>query len=152
MDSDMAQQLSDEFASALSKILPDLTQLLQSNQILTTLEIDLEPFLLQMLSQATCTCCFVNGVMKCGPNYTPLAPGVTNNTGGLDPQRAQQLCDNVASNLFTVLPGLSQSVKQAGGSFEVHFFIDPTKADDEQPVVCTWVSDAQGSILQCSSS
>ncbi len=153
MDSNIANQLSNEFESALSEILPGLYQSLQQHQVSSPLEIDLEPGLLEVVNMTTCVCCIVNGAMKCGPMYQPPAPGANEDTLGLGIEQAQQLCKDVASKLHAVLPGLSQSIKQTGGSFEVHFFIDPAKANDRQPVVCQWVGGApQGNILQCSSS
>lgn len=152
MDSDKANQLSDEIKSALSEILPDLNQLLQQYQVSSPLEINLE--LNSLLSMATsCPCCLVNKVLKCGLRYSPhLLNTADEDTLGLDPEKVKQLSTDVGLKLSTVLSHLSQSMKQ-GDQFplEVHFRIDPAIVDSGQPMDCQWITNTpQGDILQCS--
>lgn len=154
MDSDKANQLSDEIKSALSEVLPDLKQLLQQYQVASPLEINLG--LNSLLSMATsCPCCLVNGILKCNSAYSPhRLQTADEDTLGLDPEKVKQLSTDVGSKLSTVLPHLGQSMKQ-GDQFplEVHFRIDPATVDSGQPMVCQWVTDKpQGDILQCSNS
>ena len=150
MDSVKAQQLSSEFESALSKVLPDLAQLLQKNQVSKTLEIDLGSDFLNVANTATCTCCYIKGVLKCGSMYSPPAPmSAGEDTLGMTPDQSLMFCKDVELKLSTVLPALSQFVKPVNEFFEIHFLIDPATVNPGQSVVCQWGSD---SILQCSNS
>jgi hypothetical protein len=151
MDSDKATQVSSEFKSGLSEIMPELVQLLQNNQVSRTLEIELELDFLNMANQAACTCCLVNGIMKCGSMYQAYPHKASEDTLGLDPEKVRQLCTDVESKLFTVLRRLSLSTKQTYGIFKAQILIDPDTANPEQPIVCQWVSDTlKSNILQCS--
>ncbi|AFZ01065.1 hypothetical protein [Calothrix sp. PCC 6303] len=144
-----ATSVISEFESGFSKILPDLAKLLQRYNVSTsiTLEIEVEsPF-----SSATfgCTCCFVNGVMKCGTGYRISLPegGV-----GLDVEKAEQLCKDVQSELSKVLRNLSEAAKQTNGTFKLQIFINPAPTAPRKPIVCQWVSQNDRNTLECSNS
>lgn len=151
MNSDNANQLSDEFEAALSEILPDLVQLLQRYQVSSTLEIDLEPQFLNTGTMTSCTCCWVDRTRyRCGlPGYNKIQQGAL----GLDPAKAEQLSKDIQSKLSTVVQGLSSSVEPTNNSFAVHFVVNPAITNSEQSVICQWDNNSsQGGILQCSNS
>jgi hypothetical protein len=144
MDSNKAQQLSDEIESTLSEILPDLYQSLQAYPVSSTLEIHLFNLADDTVSSAgSCVC---NGVIQkpcnCGVTSDPSLPG-------LDSEKAQQLCADVDLKLSTILPRLSRSAQQSDESFKLHFLIDPATVDPVQSVACQWINC---DILQCSNS
>jgi hypothetical protein len=145
MDTANATELSDEFQSAFSGILPDLYQLLQIYHVSSSLEIHLSN--LVDYSTSSTGSCFCNGVIqrpcKCD-GITTIPPEL-----GLDDDKAQRLLTELDSQLSTILPGLSQSAQQMDESFEIHFLIDPAAANSGQPVVCQWTCD---NILKCSDS
>jgi hypothetical protein len=146
MDTENATQLSNEFQSALSEILPDLHQLLQEYKISETLKIDLESGFFNIGNAAVCTCCLVNGGLRCGSAYQ--APGVHELALGLDNETAESFCQDISLKLRAVVP----SIKQADMGFGVHLSIDPFTVNNEQSVVCKWGDEPQGHILHCSSS
>ncbi|WP_446880373.1 hypothetical protein [Phormidesmis sp. 146-33] len=144
MNSVTVNEVSYEFESALSEILPDLYQLLQHYQVSSPLEIHL--FGLADDSVSSDRSCFCDGFIqkpcRCGITSDPLPIG-------LDSEKAQQLLEDVDSKLSTILPCLSQSAQQIDKSFEVHFLIEPAKANSGQLVACQWICD---NILKCSDS
>jgi hypothetical protein len=146
MNVENATQLSNEFQSALSKILPDLYQLLQKYQVTETLEIELESDFFNIGNAAIYTCCLVDGKLRCGSAYQ--APGVHEPALGLDKETAEKFCQEISLKLRAVLP----SIKQANAGFGMQLSIDPATANDEQSVVCKWDDQSPGHILQCSSS
>jgi hypothetical protein len=150
MDTQNATQVSSEFESALSAVMPVLAQLLQKYNvsISRTLEIELESSLSFISSGSFgCTCCFINGVMRCGTGYRISLPqgGV-----GLDAGKAEQLCQDVQSELSKALRNLSEAAKETNGTFKAQIFINPALDSPGKPIVCQWVS--QDNILKCSNS
>jgi hypothetical protein len=146
MDSDKANQLSNEFASMLSEVLPDLRQLLQSYQISETFEIDL--FDLGTASRSIKGSCLCNGIFQ---NPCRCSRSVDISEAEFDSEEARQFCAEVDAKLSAILPRLRQSAEQLDGSFDVHFLIDPAPTSEGKPMVCQWIDDpSEGLILQCS--
>lgn len=122
MDSALASQLSSEFEAAFSKILPELAQLLQKNDISQTLELSLESDFLDVAMVAQ-FCCFINGKMRC-----PCPVGQTTASKDaleLDGEKAGQLCRDVEVQLHSISSQLSPVVKQVKESFEIQLGINP---------------------------
>lgn len=151
MNSDTVNQVSYEFESALSDILPDLYQLLQHYQVSSPLEIvlnNLDP----ELGILCCVRC--NGLRYCGnpPLLPPWCPPASclnltdiDDIPGSEPEETQQFSTDLASILSTVLPRLSESIQQMDERFEVRFCIDPAIANSSH-VSCRFVDG----ILLCS--
>ena len=140
MDANTTTQLSNEFESALSEILPDLYQLLQSYQISTTLEIVLFD-LCDLADEShlrgiSCVC----GKQYQNPCKCTDPPGLE-----MDLETAQQFCTDIDSTLSMILPRLGQSAQQVDESFEVHFLIDSAPANSSQ-LSCRFVDG----VLLCS--
>lgn len=156
MNSNTTIQLSDEFESAISEILPDLYQLLQLYQVSGTFELrlvapDQSPTIAENHIPPVCVShwdwqcrCY-----KC--NFLPQdqEPSVASKLG-IDSEKLQQFCTDLGSKL-SASPRLNQlsSMRADQQSFEVHFPIDPATVNFEQTVVCRWVSN---DTLQCSNS
>ncbi len=125
MDSDTADQLSNKFESALSEILPDLTQLLQQYQVSEVLTIELK---ILMGCHPT-----PNGGHVCNwqpvIEPTPEVPGF-GEIGEPDPETAQQFWIDIASKMFATMTLLSQSIQQAKEKFKAHIIIDPAAMDN----------------------
>jgi hypothetical protein len=148
MDSQNATATSvvSEFESGFSKILPDLAKLLQKYQISKTLQIDVGG-----TSLAGCTCCLINGAMKCGSFYG--RPGMApEDTLGLTFEKAEQFCKDVEAKLSEVFSSLSEATKQTNETFKLYMFINPTPDSPGKPVVCQWVSQGDINTLECSNS
>jgi hypothetical protein len=151
MDSQNATETSvvSEFESGFSKILPDLAKLLQKYNVSTSITLQIEVKSAFSPAASGCTCCFINGVMKCGTGYRISLPqgGV-----GLDAGEAEQLCKDVQSELSKVLRNLSEAAKNTNGTFKVQIFINPTPTSPGKPIVCQWVSQGDINTLECSNS
>lgn len=132
MNSDTMNQLSYEFESALSDILPDLYQLLHHYQLSSPLEIVLNNLDLDILRCIRC-----NGIPYCSDSSSPpvcpslsrLEPTNTVDIPESAPEETPQFSTDLASILSTILPRLRESVQQMDEHFEVHFRIDPAAAD-----------------------
>jgi hypothetical protein len=142
MDSQNATQVSSEFESALSAIMPDLAQLLQNYQLSEILQINVEG-----MSLAGCTCCVIDGGMVCTSSYRQRT--TSEDTLGLTPEKAEQLSKDVESKLSEVWASLSPSVQQPNESFELRLLVNPAIAYPKQTTVCKWLQD---NVLQCSHS
>ena len=137
MDTNTATQLSHEFESALSEILPDLYQLLQQYQVSSSLEIVLN----NPISPLLC-CIRCNGRSYCGnppvpPPECQSVPSCLELTDkidppGAEPEETQQFSKDLASMLSTILPRISEFIQQMDESFDVRFLIDPTTVNDSQ--------------------
>jgi hypothetical protein len=143
MDSQNATQERSEIESALSAIVPDLAQLLQSYQLSKILEIDIGGVFIM-----GCGCCFIGGKLRCEAFYgTPVM--TPEDRLGLTLEKAEQLCKDVESKLSKVWASLSPSAQEFAKNFNYSLLIDPATADTEQKTVCKWL---QNNILQCSNS
>lgn len=145
MDNEQSKQICDEIESALPEILPDLGQLLQQYQLSEPLEIQLLNLNLSQQQTSIGPCCLVGTVIQCFPTYRPR---VAEDTLGLKPEQAEQLCIDVESKLAAILPRLSQSVQQTDEMFEVHFLIDPANTTAGQSATCKVVDG----VIRCSNS
>ncbi|MBD1847054.1 hypothetical protein H6F89_27330 [Cyanobacteria bacterium FACHB-63] len=165
MNSDQAQQLSSAIRSALSEILPDLLNILQHYQITEGLElrlVNMDQLLTDISQMPSVTCPSENSILctywdRTCPCWRPRicnqsTIGSDDPLGlGLDPEKTQQFCEDVASKLNLIMPPLGQSIPPSDESYEVHFLLDPDTVISQQPVVCEWSSDtSQENILQCS--
>jgi hypothetical protein len=141
MDSALEKQLSSEFEAAFSKILPELAQLLQKNDISQTLELSLGSDLFNT-AMAARSCCFINGKMKCPCSNCQAV--TSKDALGLDGEKAGQLCRDVEAQLQSTSPQLSPSLQQAKESFDIQLKIDP--ASENSQVSCEFVNG----VLVCS--
>lgn len=134
-------QVSHEFESAFSEILPDLYQLLQQYQ-----QYQISETFKMVLFDLVHDSIVLNSCM-CGLNYQKPCncPPRTTTEPGLDSETAEQLCAEIDSILFTILPRLSESAQQIDESFEVHFSINPA-AVNNSCVSCEFVDG----VLVCS--
>lgn len=144
MDSVKANQLTSEFESKLSALLPDIDGLIDQYQVSGVVKAKIG----EVSSKG---CRYINGVPSCTsvpPElYVSFSPeslrfGVTS-----DPEVVQQFWTDIASKLYEPVIFLDQSIEQTGEMFEVRFYIDSSTINREQPVVCQWISD---DILKCS--
>jgi hypothetical protein len=138
MNSVMTNQLSHDFESAYSEILPDLYQLLQHYQVSISSAITIH------------SCVWCNGSTYCYPNMPPPpCPRPRPFDGpeelGLDIEKTQQFYTDVDSKFSTISPRLNQAVQQMDESFEIHFLIDPA-TDSNSHAICRFVDG----ILICS--
>ncbi len=145
MDSQNAKQVSSEFESALSAIMPDLAQLLRNYQVSEILEISVAG---DGVSLASCPCCLRNNRLVCGYAYVYTQPEDADNTLGLTLAKARQLCEDVGSKLSELWASLSPSVQEfSSRDFYYSLLVDPATADTEQKTVCKWLKENS---LQCS--
>jgi hypothetical protein len=158
MDSNTADQLSHEFESALSAIIPEIAQVAQQYQVSGAFKAKLKivetALAGQSTGQSTGHCTVINGVRICSTSIEHInAIEILSETltPELDSERAEQLWTEIASTLSSTVALLGQSVQNTGKSFEVHFFIETATLNSEQPVVCQWDNDiSEVNILQCS--
>jgi hypothetical protein len=141
MDSALEKQLSSEFEAAFSKILPDLAQLLQKNDISQTFELSLGSDLFNT-AMAAANCCFINGKMRCPCSNCQAA--TIKDTLGIDTEKAGQLCRDVEAQLKSTSSQLSPGLQQAKESFDIQFKVEP--ASEPSQVSCEFVNG----VLVCS--
>ena len=148
MNSDTMNQTSHKFESALSAIIPKITQVIQQYQVSGAFKTELRmPSEEERLAQ-TGVCVITGSGVKCNTSirFSPVML-----TPELDHERAEQFWTDIASILTPTMTLLEQSVENTDQSFEVHFFIKTAELNSEQPIVCQWDSDTpQINILQCS--
>jgi hypothetical protein len=148
MDSSRANQISTEFKSALSEILPDLYQVIKHYQVSGVLKTRLH-----LPISAGCYWVWDGTAWHriCTHPSMQFVPELLSFGATSEPEDdlVQQFCTDFASKLFEQVAPLTQSVQQTDESFEVHFSIDPATVNFDQPVVCRWISD---DILKCSTS
>ncbi len=141
MDSALANQLSSEFEAAFSKILPELAQLLQKNELSQALELSLGSDLFNT-AMAAQGCCLINGMLKCPCSNCQAA--TSKDALGLDAEKAGQLCRDVEAQLHSISSQLSPGLQQAKESFDIQFKVDP--ASEKSQVSCEFVNG----VLVCS--
>jgi hypothetical protein len=141
MDSALEKQLSSEFEAAFSKILPELAQLLQKNDISQTLELSLGSDLFNT-AMAVQGCCFVGGRMICPCSNCQAA--TSKDALGLDTEKAAQLCRDVEAQLHSTSSQLSPGLQQAKESFDIQLKIEP--ANENSQLSCKFVNG----VLVCS--
>jgi hypothetical protein len=141
MDSALEKQLSSEFEAAFSKILPELAQLLQKNDLSQTLELSLGSDLFNT-AMAAQGCCFINGALKCPCSNCQAA--TSKDALGLDAEKAGQLSRDVEAQLHSISSQLSPSLQQAKESFDIQFKVEP--ASENSQVSCAFVNG----VLVCS--
>jgi hypothetical protein len=129
MNTANATQLSNEFQSALSEILPGLYQLCQNYRITKSINIDLKSPNPDDFPTFRCIRCIdFNGspYYVCGPNPACLL-GADDNSGlELPPEKVEQFCTDLASKLSTIGARLSQS-QPIDAQFAVQILIHPPR-------------------------
>jgi hypothetical protein len=143
MDSQNAIQVSSEFESALSAILPEIAQLFQQHQASGVLKAEITP--------AFNGCTYPDGIPSCTalPSELEFVPQLIcfGEPSKQETEIVQEFWTDIASKLFELEILLNQSIKKMGDSFKVKFSIDVAKVDIQQSVVCQWDSN---NILHCS--
>jgi hypothetical protein len=155
MDSSVAAQLSQEFESALSEILPDLHQVLQRYKVQRVLGISLEIPVSLAVSSLGCMLVWNAQLQKwefrcnfSNVSYATnrvVADKPSDDTLGLDADQEKQFCNDISLILGKVLSRLAKPIEKSGESFEVQFLLDPATLKSAE-MVCKW----DGNILQCS--
>jgi hypothetical protein len=146
MDSSTADQLRNEFESALSAIISAIAQATQQYQVSGAFKTKLKALLTgEVIPAGGGGCQYINGNRIC----SIVSPESC--TPEMVPERAEQFGTEIASILSSTMDLLGQSIQDTGESFEVHFFIETGTLNSEQPVVCQWDRDiSEINILQCS--
>ncbi|NJL65206.1 MAG: hypothetical protein HC903_29735 [Methylacidiphilales bacterium] len=106
MDSQIATQVSSEFESALSVIMPDLAQLLQQYQVSGVLKAELTP--------AFNGCTYPNGIPSCTalPSGIEFVYQLIGFGEEQDTEIVQKFWTDIASKLFELETLLNQSIKK----------------------------------------
>ncbi|NJR19175.1 MAG: hypothetical protein HC785_28025 [Calothrix sp. CSU_2_0] len=157
MDSQNATQVSSEFESALSAILPEIAQLFQQYQVSGVLKAKLknEVIIPEIPGMPRIprpeipplVCKRINGIMICDLSPSPILLEFVPESLSFgeiskqDTEIVEKFWTDIASKLFEMETLLSQSIQKMGESFEVKFSIDTAKVNLEQSVVCQWDSN-----------